>query len=74
LCAIGSSGKSAVSNGKVSGDVSVPLATIQFGSSIRIGPVTIGTVIIKTTATILAATVKASVKMVAAEILVANRA
>ena len=45
---------------------------IQFGSSIGIGPVTVGTVVIQTAAAILVITLNTCIKMDIAEILVAN--
>jgi hypothetical protein len=45
----------------------------QFGSRVGIGPVTVGPVVVKTIAAILVVTVRAEIKMGAAEILVANR-
>jgi hypothetical protein len=45
---------------------------IQFGSSIGIGPMALDTVVVKTSAAILAATVQTRVEMNAAKILFAN--
>ena len=50
----------------------MPPTMRQFGSSIGIGPVTVGTVVVKTAAAILVITFKACVQMGTAEILVAN--
>ncbi|MGC2743857.1 MAG: hypothetical protein WA672_11765 [Candidatus Angelobacter sp.] len=47
--------------------------TIQFRSGIGIGPVTVGAMVVETLAAIPVVTVKTLVKMVAAEILIANR-
>ena len=51
----------------------LPPTMIQFRICIGVGPVTVGTVVVKTTAAILTVTVKAWIKMVTAEILFANR-
>ena len=64
------SGKFIFLNRKIS---FVSLTTIQFGSSIRIAPVPVSAMGVEATAAILIVTVKALVKMVAAEMLVANR-
>jgi hypothetical protein len=50
----------------------IPPTMIQFGSSIGIGPVTVGTVVIQTAAAILVITLNTCIKMGIAEILVAN--
>jgi len=49
------------------------LRAAKFGRGIRIGPVTVVAVIIKTGAAILTITVRAEIKMGAAELLVASR-
>ena len=67
---VGGGGKFIFLNWKMS---FVSLTTIQFGSSIRIAPVPVSAMVVEATAAILIVTVNALVKMVAAEMLVANR-
>jgi hypothetical protein len=50
----------------------MPPTMSQFGSSIGIGPVAVGAVVVKTAAAILVVTINACVKMGTAEILIAN--
>lgn len=56
---------------------SVPLAAVvlcmtQLGGSVGIAPMTVGTVVVKTIAAILAVTIGAAVKVPVANILIAN--
>jgi hypothetical protein len=71
LSAIGSKSRTFFPNGKCDQHLSPTMTQLRI--SIGVGPVTVGTVVVKTTATILTVTVKAYIEMITAEILFANR-
>jgi hypothetical protein len=73
LSSIGSGDKAAFLNGKGDGDQLLSPTMTQFRIRIGVGPVTVGTMVVKTTAAKPTVTVKAYIKMGTAEILFANR-
>jgi hypothetical protein len=73
LSAIGSRDKAVFPDGKGDGDQLLSPTMTQFRTSIGVGPVTVGPMIVKTTAAILSVTVKTYIKMITAEILFAYR-
>jgi hypothetical protein len=73
LSAIGSRSRTVFSNAKSGGGQTLSPTMIQLRICIGVRPVTVGTVVVKTTAAEPSVTVMAYIKMVTAEILLTNR-